>query len=859
MREFKELLDAKDEQLDMLSRIHSFSPYSPPCSTSSGAPSARPGAVHSSPSMQSPAHSGSHDDHDDMFTVQDSEFLIQDHTGSFYLGGSSGMPFIEFFKMKLRDSGRLGQDFDVGAFFFNQQATDVKLKQIYTSKPPSRLFADQLVTSYFQEYHSLFPVLHRPTFLEQYNKLCSSSETGTSPTDVLPHYALAQLFLVLAITAQNSEAHDRGELRSYNAQWEHSLEAILLDNTLESVQCLVLAQLYCFSVGDFHRLMQYKALAVAKTLRLGLHRSQDFASQDVLSKELKKRAFWSVYCLDSFSAAQLGLPRLLKDEDILAEFPTDVDDEHIGEEGFTATPSDSANISSAIALFKCSRILANVLDSVYPVVLSQEQTFRRLKELEDELDSWKTDLPSHLRLEFANGVPAVTVVNSRSPLLILAYHYIRALIHRPVVRSVEGSKSSPSFLALTDACKHIVQIVQLLSERKLGFSFCLNKNQLLINAGFVILYGAVSYQQKGSLAKESGHMISVTIHELEKSGYAMVPTFRRLAESVVQVEQMVTGDLGTVSLKRLSQSPNAVPAHMVQQSVPPQGESFFRRRMSSVSAKITQQCKELSAGSMGALRRVNSQTMGGSFAYNNANSSDTTLVRRSTLLGPVTGSSQRPQTADRFADGHKAGQEGLYNGDYLDWTLNMSNQNQRPVRMKQSAPSSTDEWVQLLAVMDASTGAHIYGNGENTIASVSAPDIHGFPITTGSGWDNMDYPIPMDNGNINSNSQPDNASYVSPEQHAQGLHQVEDTFRANPPSVSSFSTLSDGGFSSEDSIGQKAGSCSPANLADMIPPSNGLVERALFDQEDLSGLLAAQAGFMTVGQNAKQDMSVWGM
>ena len=110
----------------------------------------------------------------------------------------------------------------------------------------------------------------------------------------------------------------------------------------------------------------------------------------------------------------------MKDEDILAEFPTDVDDEYINNEGISGTPSDNASISSALALFKCSRILANVLDSVYPVVLSQEQSFRRLRELEDELDSWKSDLPAHLRLEFANGVPAVTVVNSRSPLLVCA-------------------------------------------------------------------------------------------------------------------------------------------------------------------------------------------------------------------------------------------------------------------------------------------------------------------------------------------------------------------------------------------------------------------------------------------------------
>lgn len=115
----------------------------------------------------------------------------------------------------------------------------------------------------------------------------------------------------------------------------------------------------------------------------------------------------------------LGLPRLLKDEDISADYPSDIDDEYITENGFlSAMPGDSTRISSSIALFRCSRVLANVLDSVYPTTLAHEQSFRRLKELEDELDTWKAELAPHLRLEFVNGVPATNVVHSRSPLLV---------------------------------------------------------------------------------------------------------------------------------------------------------------------------------------------------------------------------------------------------------------------------------------------------------------------------------------------------------------------------------------------------------------------------------------------------------
>lgn len=120
----------------------------------------------------------------------------------------------------------------------------------------------------------------------------------------------------------------------------------------------------------------------------------------------------------------LGLPRLLKDEDISTEYPSDIDDEYITQDGFLSTlPGDFTKISSAIALFRCSRVLANVLDSVYPAALAHDQSFRRLKELEDELDTWKAELAPHLRLEFMNGVPATNVVHSRSPLLVCHVAY----------------------------------------------------------------------------------------------------------------------------------------------------------------------------------------------------------------------------------------------------------------------------------------------------------------------------------------------------------------------------------------------------------------------------------------------------
>ena len=121
----------------------------------------------------------------------------------------------------------------------------------------------------------------------------------------------------------------------------------------------------------------------------------------------------------SFSAAILGLPRLLNEGDMYAEYPADVDDENVSEQGFQSTlPGESTRISSALVLFRLSRIISKVLDEVYPAVSSHELSLQKISALGDELDVWLGSLPSHLRLSFVQDKPSTNVVGSRSPFMV---------------------------------------------------------------------------------------------------------------------------------------------------------------------------------------------------------------------------------------------------------------------------------------------------------------------------------------------------------------------------------------------------------------------------------------------------------
>lgn len=122
-----------------------------------------------------------------------------------------------------------------------------------------------------------------------------------------------------------------------------------------------------------------------------------------------------------FASATTGMPMLLRDCDITTDYPADVDDENINEQGFSpALPGELTKISSALALFRMSRILAKTLENLYPSAASYTVSLKKLHSLSDELDQWHEELPDHLRLRFCNDKPATHLISDRSPILVRA-------------------------------------------------------------------------------------------------------------------------------------------------------------------------------------------------------------------------------------------------------------------------------------------------------------------------------------------------------------------------------------------------------------------------------------------------------
>ena len=99
----------------------------------------------------------------------------------------------------------------------------------------------------------------------------------------------------------------------------------------------------------------------------------------------------------------LGLPASLCDDDIDQEMPAEIDDEFITERDTFRQPPDRPSIMMACnAYTRLMGIISKVTKYIYPLkapLLDGKGLIRvdLVKEIEQDLDRWRTSIPEHLR------------------------------------------------------------------------------------------------------------------------------------------------------------------------------------------------------------------------------------------------------------------------------------------------------------------------------------------------------------------------------------------------------------------------------------------------------------------------------
>ncbi|CAG1980905.1 unnamed protein product [Fusarium graminearum] len=270
---------------------------------------------------------------------------------------------------------------------------------------------------YFQEWAPLFPVLHEPTF----RKLLDDSICG--PGIDCPYDKLAQIYLVIDIAGLSSNATDPEQFPTATQTWRDALSSSFPHKSIHALQTLTLATLCCIVRAERDGAIHYRNRAICLSNILALHRDCPHNLDEpcsTLTLEMKKRVFWTLYTLDCFCAATFSLPTMLKTTNITTNYPSDIDDEYITENGVSPKPYDpNTRMSRALALFKAARVLREVLDlTCIPFALLPTQD-RQLTCPENKLDAWYGQLPYHLSLDAMVKQPAENITSSHPYLMFI--------------------------------------------------------------------------------------------------------------------------------------------------------------------------------------------------------------------------------------------------------------------------------------------------------------------------------------------------------------------------------------------------------------------------------------------------------
>lgn len=252
---------------------------------------------------------------------------------------------------------------------------------------------------------------------------------------------------------------DRSEAKSllytrarllFHADWEK--------DQITLIQSLFLMSFWRGESSDVRDVRYWLGAAITLSETCGLHRSTKLTTRDPQVAKIRRRTWWSIYTRERQSAASLGLPMRIRDQDCDTELLTMADlDNDVDDSPLTALGSPSPeHLIYPIKMVDLARLLGNIID-IHFIPGKTPTAQEEIMHLQSALENWKDSLPINLQRISDEDSPSVWMC-----LLHLAYNHLRILIYRSgFLRKHENDTK-----AALGAANQISRIAEDMLERK---------------------------------------------------------------------------------------------------------------------------------------------------------------------------------------------------------------------------------------------------------------------------------------------------------------------------------------------------------------------------------------------------------
>jgi hypothetical protein len=357
-----------------------------------------------------------------------------------YIGTSSGFTIAKLVFAKANSAGESPGTHRSGSSPTSLSKVQSRLlaKIAPSSLPETCEEALQLSSYYFDHVHVHCSFLHEPSYALLLRKFYEGEELSAAG-----HFQLA---MVLAISAHYCGRRLRLPYSGDGLCARAMLKFDFIDfqNSLEGVQCLLLIVMFTWyspylEVNPWY--LNYQCLAAC--VDLGLQRDVPTSSScSVFEREMRTRAFWSIYAIDRNLATRLGRPIGLRDEGCELRLPADLEDNDL-DVNMVSIPVVSSTPPGVLA---CSRILIRLtlLNSEAKYILHSITTDlpRYTYPQIPDLKAWQRDFHNRLQQIVAETPQLAENQIHLMEACQLRYHELVMLLFRPSPRFRKPTKAA---------------------------------------------------------------------------------------------------------------------------------------------------------------------------------------------------------------------------------------------------------------------------------------------------------------------------------------------------------------------------------------------------------------------------------
>ncbi|KAF2787621.1 hypothetical protein K505DRAFT_257310 [Melanomma pulvis-pyrius CBS 109.77] len=312
--------------------------------------------------------------------------------------------------------------------------------------PPEAPSLESLIAAYFDHINPDFPVLHEASFREAYEAWL------TNPPQADPAWLCSFLCVLLLARRVARITFAEDQERLWWRRVQTLLPVVIFTSSLTAVQALMLAAIHLHNTNHRDACWNLTGTAVRIALAIGLHQDKANTMQTPLTRELRKRLWWTLYAFEQMQVSSYDRPSAIEHPGSKVGCPNE---RIIGMAGYCPPDYSTWFNRMVVHLGSACRAPKN------PKVNSSEESYvgplSPAASVLRDLQRWNETLPAHLRLEAADASPPAF----QRPLLLLhaKYHYTvvvlcrAALLARATTLSKEGQDSTNTALtSMSDAC-----------------------------------------------------------------------------------------------------------------------------------------------------------------------------------------------------------------------------------------------------------------------------------------------------------------------------------------------------------------------------------------------------------------------